>query len=55
MNGLAMPVSCLGCGAPTRYVNGSANVTWTVAIVACGSCNKQWEITAHINPHRAQL
>lgn len=47
-----LPASCPACEGPISLINGTSNGSLSVGIFSCDSCNREWEVTCRINPHR---
>lgn len=43
-----LPMSCLYCGGPLLYLNGTGSGTLAVTVVACDPCNRQYEVTTRL-------
>lgn len=53
MSAFCLPITCPTCGADVELVNGRTNGLLSVAVVECGPCGREWEVTVRLSPHGA--
>ena len=47
-----LPVSCVHCAGPVDLINAATQGLLSIAVVECEPCNRQFELTIRIQPHR---
>jgi hypothetical protein len=53
MSRFVLPVSCIYCAGRLELVNAATQGLLSIAVVECPGCDRQFELTIRLAPHRS--